>query len=372
MERRLKLKLCVLILLLMRYNAIRRSHKLTRSAIAAPSMAPWFHMLNFGDDLSFLELTGFTRDAFMRLETVVIGEGCLDQSFGRPRILDNRGRLGLLLFFVNSRMNLKQLSLLFGIVPSSTSLIIDSMLKRSVEKLKHNIHARIKFPNNAEMVDYARIIQHRERHVHNVIGFVDGLSIPVQCSDDKYEQSAAYNKYHRDTMCNNVFAFAPTGKIIFADTNYPGSWHDSTVCRALMRVVVDRIGPFAFCVDQGFRRSGEMYGKFVGPLSQTTRQQLAPVLRDLYIRKHAHYTSLRQASEWGMKGLQGTFTRLKSRLTSNHTKRGCIIKCIVLLSNFRTHFVGWNQIKTGFDPHYDAFVRIENYDRILRYFNVQE
>eukprot|EP01034_Spumella_vulgaris_P045070 gene45070-56104_t len=60
-------------------------------------------------------------------------------------------------------------------------------------------------------------------------------------------------------MCNNVLAFAPTGKIIYASINYPGSWHDSTVCRKLMRKVVEEIGFYAFCVDQGFKRSGFMY-----------------------------------------------------------------------------------------------------------------
>jgi hypothetical protein len=135
-----------------------------------------------------------------------------------------------------------------------------------------------------------------------------------------------------------------------------------------MRVVVDSVGPFAFCVDQSFKRSGMMYAKFVGPLSKSSRAKLAPLLRALYLRKHAIYTSLRQASEWGMRGLQGTFTRLKSRLTSNKAKRSCTIKCIVLLNNFRTHYVGLNQIATVFNIHYEEYIRVENYDRILRYF----
>jgi hypothetical protein len=37
------------------------------------------------------------------------------------------------------------------------------------------------------------------------------------------EQEKYYNGYHGDTTVNDVFAFAPTGKIIFAAINYVGS-----------------------------------------------------------------------------------------------------------------------------------------------------
>ncbi len=51
------------------------------------------------------------------------------------------------------------------------------------------------------------------------------------------------------------------------------------------------------------------------------------------MRKHNTYVSLRQSSEWGMRALQGTFTRLKSRLPSNKRKRYLLLSVIVLLHN---------------------------------------
>jgi hypothetical protein len=69
-----------------------------------------------------------------------------------------------------------------------------------------------------------------------------------------------------------------------------------------------------------------------------------------------------------MRALQGSFTRLKSRLPSNKTKRKEIIFTICLLHNFRTHVVGLNQIATVFNPEYEAFINMENYDRIARYY----
>jgi hypothetical protein len=69
-----------------------------------------------------------------------------------------------------------------------------------------------------------------------------------------------------------------------------------------------------------------------------------------------------------MRLLQGTFTRMKSRLTSNKTKRKLILTVIILLHNFRTDVVGLNQIATVFNEEYDAFVNIRNYDRIAQYY----
>ena len=84
--------------------------------------------------------------------------------------------------------------------------------------------------------------------------------------------------------------------------------------------------------------------------------------------KHAVYVSLRQASEWGTRALQGTFSRLKARLTSNKVKRGLILQSVAWLHNFRTFYVGLNQIATVLNPHYEQYINLEGYDRIARYF----
>ena len=57
-----------------------------------------------------------------------------------------------------------------------------------------------------------------------------------------------------------------------------------------------------------------------------------------------------------MRVLQGTFTRLKSRLTSNNRMRKLVIETKVMLSNFRTAHVGLNQIATVFNPHYEKSI----------------
>ena len=86
------------------------------------------------------------------------------------------------------------------------------------------------------MAHLAELVNHREPSVDNVIAFVDGLSIPIQCSDSIEDQAAFYNGYHHDTCINNVFAFAPTGKIIYSCINFPGSWHDTNVAESLVQI----------------------------------------------------------------------------------------------------------------------------------------
>jgi hypothetical protein len=242
------------------------------------------------------------------------------------------------------------------------------MMKLICNKLKYNHAARILFPNEEEKLKYAQMIHKRELSVNNVIGFVDGLRLASKCGDTDEAQSVDYSGYSRDTACNNVFAFAPTGKIIYACINAPGSWHDSQVALPLIDKVIRCIGVYALCVDGGFPMKDQLFDKFVGPISRKRKRKLSPILRDAVIARHEVYVSLRQASEWGMRGLQGSFCRLKDKLTSDKDKRLLLILSIVLLSNFRTHYVGLNQIATVFNPHYEQFVNLEGYYRIRRYF----
>ena len=62
----------------------------------------------------------------------------------------------------------------------------------------------------------------------------------LKCYDDVFEQNAMYNEYYHDTMCNNVFAFSPKGRIIFGFIYNLGSWHDSQVAYKLIEVVLER------------------------------------------------------------------------------------------------------------------------------------
>ena len=166
-------------------------------------------------------MTGFSRQAFMLLELVCFPEESIIRRVGTPSSIYNRGKLGLYLFFVGSRMSVKHLYLIFGLVQTSACVYINEMLKLVVRKLKKHPVSAIRYPTDDILIEWAALVHHRGRRVSNVAGFVDGLALHVQCNDNIVEQISAYNGYHHDTTCNNVLAFAPTGKVFSAALNYP-------------------------------------------------------------------------------------------------------------------------------------------------------
>jgi hypothetical protein len=121
-------------------------------------------------------------------------------------------------------------------------------------------------------------------------------------------------------------------------------------------------------VDQGFPQSGDAHDILVGPIPERSARQLHRSVRDNLICMSNVYTSLRQASEWGMRGLQRSFPRCKKRLSSDKDKQRRLLECIIFIHNFRTEVVGRNQIAEVFNPEYERVVNIHGYDRIRRYY----
>jgi len=129
-----------------------------------------------------------------------------------------------------------------------------------------------------------------------------------------------------------------------------------------------RIGAYKICVNQRFPRSGDAYGTLVGPVTKRAARQLHPDVRDYLLCISNVHTLLRQASEWGMRAMQGTFPRCKKRLPSNSAIRCLVIETIVIVHNFLSDYVGCNQIKMVFDLEYVAIHNLHGYDRIAQYY----
>jgi hypothetical protein len=89
---------------------------------------------------------------------------------------------------------------------------------------------------------------------------------------------------------------------------------------------------------------------FVGLNTKRAAQRLHCEVRDYLLCISNVHTSLWQASEWGIRGMQGTFPCCKKRLPSDHALCCLVIKAIVLVQNFRMDYAGYSQIKTVFDP----------------------
>ena len=99
----------------------------------------------------------------------------------------------------------------------------------TVKRLRFHPLARMKFPDGQKMQQFVEMISIPEPTISNVIGFMDGLGLATEMTDERIEQNAYYCGYDCDTMVNNVLVFGPDGKVFFCATNYRGSWSDGTL-----------------------------------------------------------------------------------------------------------------------------------------------
>ncbi len=75
---------------------------------------------------------------------------------------------------------------------------------------------------------------------------------------------------------------------------------------------------------------------------------------------------MRQAVEWGMRAVQGSFPRLKDRFLflDGSDDRRIFLHLISMLLNYHTSYVGLNQLKSTFYPVFDF-----DGDNVLDVFN---
>lgn len=182
------------------------------------------------------------------------------------------------------------------------------MLTKVVASLRKYPFALIKFPDLEECVEYAAMIRNREPIIEKAIGFVDGLALHVMCSSDEEAQSKHYSGWKSDTFVNNILMLALTGKITFAVINAPGSWHDASTATPLYARLHELQGYYVLA-DSAFPKGGDLSEQIMTPLKDTVEN-----LSDDQRVIHNAVTSLRQSAEWGMRGLQSSFGRLKQIL----------------------------------------------------------
>ncbi len=91
-----------------------------------------------------------------------------------------------------------------------------------------------------------------------MIGFMDGLSLPSECTDERLTQNAYYCGYSCDTMVNNVLAYGPDGKVFFCAINYPGSWADGSLSLRFLQHIKKELVIIKFALTRGFLVVGRL------------------------------------------------------------------------------------------------------------------
>jgi hypothetical protein len=135
-------------------------------------------------------------------------------------------------------------------------------------------------------------------------------------------QNAFYNGWTCSHYCSNILTFAPNGTIIHAIINAPGLWHDSNIEERLyQKLMTDTLLGYCFAEE-----------------------------------KNEQLVSARQAAEWGMWAIQGSFSCLKLPMpTLDHKFCTEVIELTVHLHQLQCQLVGINQTAAVYQEVKDDF-----------------
>jgi hypothetical protein len=178
------------------------------------------------------------------------------------------------------------------------------------------------------------------------------------------------------------------GTIIAASINSPGSWHDSKVAQPVYNQLrTETPDGFYLVADTAFPRGArQIEGRIRAPIK--SGQKICGTYTEIQERLafDRQLLSYRQTAEWGMRGLQGSFGRLRVPLEINrNSQRGDLIETCVRLNNVRAELVGINQIRSVYMPIWnqnpedeEVWTNFENMvfgeqrrsDRVARFHNI--
>lgn len=144
-----------------------------------------------------------------------------------------------------------------------------------------------------------------------------------------------------------------TGVIIACKLNAPGSWHDSRVARSIYEKLRTQTPEGYYLVtNTAFPRgTDQIKGRIRSPMKDGTRLPRDPIARAHALAVDRQLLSYRQTAEWGNRGLQGSFGRLRVPLEIAYgDQRGDLLETCSRLHQVRTRRVGINQICSVYMP----------------------
>lgn len=340
----------------------RLQGKIRRRSLVAIENSAAAKLLSARQDDAFFASSGFDPKSFDILlkhyqpvvdtHTPYVDENGFIYKISGPswrRILTAEMSLLLVLVWYRSRGPTRSIQMQFGLTHSVCCLWLSFGRRILVKVLKKMDEAKVRLPTNREVRLFQKMIEVKYPKLKNVWGAMDGLKIPLEKAGDNAVQNIFYNGWTGGTYITNLFLFSPDGKIRLAFINAPGSIHDSNM--AMLGDVYNKIdavyestgggrivGDSAFCAkaSDAIIKSRQSFFNRDGSISQSGSM-------------FAQATAVRQLSEWGMRGLQGAFPRVKDRIRYEEKgDRKIFLSGLVLLYNIRAHLVGMNQIRTTF------------------------
>lgn len=188
---------------------------------------PWQHLFARRNDRAFITTMGVDCETF----SILLNRGFAQawestpiprndtNAYAAPRSsrrsLDAAGALGLLLHYLNSTMREISLQEIFALIPTTISRYINFSISILLETLRNMPEAQVTWPiQHKEYQDLSALIQARHPLLHGAFGFIDGLNLAVQVSDDGEIENATYNGWLHDHFISNVLVFSPKGMFL--------------------------------------------------------------------------------------------------------------------------------------------------------------
>ncbi|PCH44177.1 hypothetical protein WOLCODRAFT_133109 [Wolfiporia cocos MD-104 SS10] len=387
-----------------RRRALRRLYLLRADLLPNPRQGtPWLQLYHTRNNRAFITTMGLDVNTFEYLLSSGFA-ACWSsrvvprrdtQDHGNPRLgrcsLDAPGALGLVLHWLTSTMREVSLQQIFALIPVSVNRYLHMSLDILLETLHHIPEAKIIWPSSHQKChEYSRIVTRRHLHLHGAIGTADGLNLAVQVSVDEDIQNATYNGWLHSHFVSNIIAWAPLGEIIHFTINAPGSWHDARIARSLYEDLQENTPPGYYLVcDTAFPHTAASIGNRIKtPLKSNSRLPTNHAERQQLLRLNRELVSFRQAAEWGMRSLQGSFGRLRLPLPiSNAALRLKLLEVVGRLHQVRVCLVGINQLRNVYEPiwregeeldniwynwHDMLFKDIQRSDRVARFYHIED
>ena len=193
-----------------------------------------------------------------------------------------------------------------------------------------------------------------------------------------------YNGWTCSHYCSNILTFAPDGTVIHTILNAPGSWHDSNIAERLYsKLMHETPAGYRIISDTAFPRcTNRLDHRTLAPKKKGDKLPDCPVEFAQLRILNDQLVSARQAAEWGMRAIQGSFSRLKLPLPgTDHEFRAEVLELCVRLHQVRCRSVKINQTHHVYE-HFDdnhvilgqafhnmLFPDIQQSCRISRYYN---
>ena len=356
----------------------RRDRHLPRAALVHPSLSAWQQMYGCGIDSTLITVVGFDHNAFRELlelykpyfDGFSPWTGDSDgrtyrrlrraKRKGRGRIINAESSLGLTLAWFRFRGAEWALQGWFGYTGTHTNVWLRFGRRMLLKCLMKHPDARVKFPTDEEVTVLKGITEQRHYALDDVYCTADGLKLYFESCKEVEVQGMYFNGWQHDHFVSNLLVFSVCGRIISCVVNVPGSIHDSTM--AIWGGVYDALyGVYQrtggkCCVDSAFASNNNDY--LIRSAEDTTKAKSA---HEIVLLNQA--TSLRQAAEWGMRGVQSSMPRLRDRIkyeaepseTGYETERSIILKIFPMLYNFRLELVGLNQLRNTYCPNWSKY-----------------